>query len=101
RLGQEDLVARSRRRVAYDAIRMDGARDGHAELGLRIVDRVPAEHGDAGLPGDVGAAAEHVPEQLAAKRLERPGDEVERGQRAAAHRVDVGQRVGRRYAAEV
>ena len=40
-------------------------------------------------------------EHVAAEPLEREGDEVERGQRPRAHRVDVRERVGGRYAAEV
>ena len=50
---------------------MRDARDRQAELGLGIVDRVAAEHGDARLRGDVGAAREDRGEHFGAELLER------------------------------
>ena len=54
-----------------------------------------------GVRGRVGAAAQDRSQRPVAELLERVGHEVQRGERRAAHRVDVGQRVGRGDAPEV
>ena len=101
RLGQHQRVAGAAARVGDHAVRVHGAGDGQAVLGLGVVDRVPADDLGAGGAHDVEPAAQHLAQRVGAELLERPRHEVERRQRPAAHRVDVGQRVGRGDAAEV
>ena len=49
----------------------------------------------------VGAPAQHLGGQLEGQPVARPGQQVDRDQRLAAHRVDVGERVGGRDPAPV
>jgi hypothetical protein len=67
---------------------------GHAVLGHRVVDGVPAYDRAAGGVGDVQTAAQHLAQQLDGQVFTGPGGEVHRDERLAAHGVDVRQRVG-------
>src|SRR5690606_13368086 len=75
--------------------------DGQAVLGLRVVDAVAARQVAAGLLADLRAAAQHLPRQLEGDLVPGPGQQVDRQHRLAAHRVDVGERVGGRDPAPV
>ena len=101
RLGQHQHVADAAARVGDHAVGVHGAGDGQAVLRLGVVDRMAADDLGAGRAHDVEAAAQHLAQRGRAELLERPRHQVERGQRPAAHRVDVGQRVGRGDAPEV
>ena len=63
--------------------------DRQAVLRLGVVDRVAADDRRARRLDHVVAAAQDLPQHLAAERLEREGHEVQRAERRAAHRVDV------------
>ena len=86
--------------VGEDRVGVHGAGHREAVLGLGVVDRVPADDARARRGDRVGAAAQDLRQHLGPERLERERDEVERGHRHAAHRVDVRQRVGGRDAPE-
>ena len=96
RLREHQHIAGARVAVGEHARRIDGAHDRQPELRFGIVDGMSTPDDRAGGAHDVVAAVEHAREQLERETLARPGDEVEREQRRAAHRVHVGQRVGRR-----
>ena len=81
--------------------RVGDAGDRQPVLRLGVVDAVTAGEVAPGLRADVGAAAEHLAGQLERERLARPGEQVDSDERLAAHRVDVGQGVGRRDPAPV
>jgi hypothetical protein len=100
RLGQHERVAGAAAGVRQHRVGCDDAGDGHAVLGLRVVDRVAADERGAGGRRGVRAAAQDLAQHVRPERLEREGDEVERRHRPAAHRVDVRQRVGRGDAPE-
>ena len=93
RLGEHEHVARAPAGVGEDRARVDGAGDREAVLGLGVVDRVPADDRGARLGDRVGAAAQDLAQHVRPERLQRIGDEVQRADRHAAHRVDVRQRV--------
>ena len=61
----------------------------------------PPRIDDARRGRDRRAAGQDRRQDLGAERLDREGGDVERGQRRAAHRVDVADRVGRGDATEV
>ena len=88
-------------RLREHAVGVDGADDGEAVLRFGVVDGMTAADQRARGAHHVGAAVEHAREQLERQPLARPGDEVEREQRRAAHRVHVGERVGGGDAAPV
>ncbi len=100
-LRQPQLVPGGRRRVAHHAVRVDRAGHGQPVLGLGIVDRVAAGDDDTRPERGIVAASQDLPQDLPAQVRERVGDQVEGRPRRAAHRVDVGQGVGRGDAAEV
>ncbi|BDB39771.1 hypothetical protein IWGMT90018_02170 [Mycobacterium kiyosense] len=54
-----------------------------------------ADHRAAGLGCHRQSAAQHLGHQLQRQQVPRPADQVDRDHRAAAHRIDVRQRVGR------
>ena len=95
RLGQHEHVARLGARVREHAVGVHGPDHRHAVLRLGVVDRVAADDQAPRFGGDARATVEHPREQLERQAVTRPGDEVERHQRRAAHRVHVGERVGR------
>ena len=68
---------------------------------LERIDRVAAGDRDAGLRAHRLAAFEDLADHAHRQLLERHADQRERHDRARAHRVDVGDRVGRGDAAEV
>src|SRR3954451_25222335 len=72
-----------------------GAHDGEALLGLGVPDRVTARQHAAGLDNLARRGAEDRRQRLVRELLGKRGDR-EREEDAAAHREDVGQRVGRR-----
>ncbi len=75
--------------------------DGHPVERLGGVDGVPAGHGAARLPRDVGPAAQDVTEEVEGQLVARPADEVDGEEGLAAHRPDVGEGVGGRDPAPV
>ena len=93
RLGQEQRVAGHGPRIRQHARRMDLAGHRVAELDLRVLDRVSAEQRDAGLGQLVETAGEDPLQDGAVGVFRKRGDR-QRGERPAAHRVDVAQRVG-------
>ena len=102
RLGQHERVARARAGVGQHAVRVrrrpSTARpyfgSGSSIEWPPTTDAPAARH-------DVEAAAQDLAQDVAAEPLEREGDDVQRRERRAAHRVDVGERVGRGDAPEV
>jgi hypothetical protein len=68
---------------------------------LAVVDRVTSGDERAGFTRDGLAALEHAREHRQWQLLDRPPDEVEREDRASAHRVHVGERVRRGDASPV
>ena len=101
RLGQHQRVAGFRGRVREHRVGVDGADHRQAVLRLRVVDRVAAGDEAAGRRGRRGPAVEHARQQLERQPFARPRHEVQREQRGAAHRVDVGERVRGRDPAPV
>jgi amino acid efflux transporter len=71
-------------------VRVGQPGDGHAVLGLGVVDAVPARDVAARRAGRVQAAAQHLGGQVRAQHLARPAEQVERDQRLAPDGVDVG-----------
>ena len=100
RLGQRQRRPGDGGVVADDPVEVDQPRDGHAVLGLRVVDRVAAADVAAGLLGHLEPAAQHLGGQLGRQHVARPAEQVDGDDRGAAHRVDVGERVGRGDPAE-
>ena len=82
-------------RLVKHACRIDGADHREPELRFGVVDGVTAADERARGAHDVATAVEHAREQLEREPFAWPRDEVEREQRRTAHRVDVGERVGR------
>ena len=102
RLGEHQHVAGPRAAVGEHPRRIDRADDREPELRLGVVDRVtaaderhPASRSTSSPPSSTARAAR------TGSALARPGDEVEREQRRATHRVDVGERVRGRDASPV
>ena len=93
RLGEHQRHAGTGSRRPHDLVGVSRARDGHAVLGLGIVDGMAPHDRDPRLPRLVHPALEDAGEQVEVEPL-RPADEVQREQGPAAHRVDVAQRVG-------
>ena len=87
--------------VAQQPVRIGDAGDRHPVLGFRIVDGMAADHRAAGLLGHRQPTTQHLGEQLHRQHAARPADQVDRDHRTAAHRVDVGERVGGGDAAPV
>jgi hypothetical protein len=87
--------------VAQQAIWIGDARHRKSVLGLRIVDAVSAREVAARVGAHVHAAAQRIGRQLERQYVARPAQEIDRHHRPPAHRVDVGERVGRRDAAPV
>ena len=93
-LGQDELVAGRGPVQAQQPGRVGQAHHGQAVLGHLVVDGVAARDHAAGLGGHVGPAAQHLAQQRDVEPVGGPGGQVESEQRAAAHGVHVGQRVG-------
>ena len=68
--------------------------DSQPVLGLSILDRVPADDRDSSLIAHRRAAPQDRDKQRLAQLRERERDHIQRTHRLAAHRVDVGERVG-------
>src|SRR5215211_5401038 len=79
-------ASRAASRLSAVMTSIDDAGDGEAVLGLGVVDRVAADDGHAGVVGNVGAAAQYLAQRIAAQVDERPGHQVQRGERRTAHR---------------
>ena len=77
------------------------AGDGHAVLGFGVVDAVAARDVAARSPRHVQTAAQHLLRELQRQDVPRPAEQVDRHERLPAHRVDIGQGVGRRDPAPV
>jgi hypothetical protein len=100
RLGEHEQVARLRARVPHDALRMHGAGNGEPVLELAVDEGVTADD-DGACRADAFARAfadadQHVEWKLAA----REAHDAERDERLAAHRIHVGESIGRRDLAE-
>jgi len=89
RLGEDQHVARARRRIRDDVVLVDESRDGEARLHLRVVDAVAADDGATGLFHLVDAAAEDFEHGLVGDLPDGESDHRQRGQRRAAHGVDI------------
>ena len=87
-------------RVAENALRMHASGDREAELQLLVDDAVAADDDRARLVHLVLTAAQDLGEHLERQLARRKADDVQRRERLAAHRVDVGQRVRRGDLAE-
>lgn len=74
---------------------MHQAGDGHAVLGLGVVDAVTARDMAARAVRDVECAAQHLAGQLEGKHVARPAEQIDGGDGAPAHRVHIGEGVGR------
>jgi hypothetical protein len=101
RLGEDELVPGRGPVDGQQSGRVGQAHHGQAVLGHRVVDRMAARDEAPGFGRDLRAAAQHLAEQGEVEPVARPGGEVDREQRPAAHRVHVGQRVRRRDPAPV
>ena len=99
-LGEVQRVAGAGSSAVDDLVGVDDADHRQAVLGLLVVDGVPPDHHRAGLADLLGAAAHDLAHDLGAEGT-REREQVHRGERTAAHRVDVGQRVGGGDATEV
>jgi hypothetical protein len=86
--------------VAQQAVGVGEPGDGQAVLRLGVVDAVAAGEEGTGLRTGVVASPEHLRRHVEGDRVPRPTQQVDRHDRGAAHRVDVGHRVGRRDPAE-
>ncbi len=75
----------------------------HAQAEDRLLrfDAVPADDGDARLSRLVGRPAQDVGKRFHGQLLIGKADEVERGQRFAAHGIDIAQGIGGRDGAEI
>ena len=96
RLGEDEDVAGSGPGIGDDALGVDEAGDGEPVERLGVLDGVAAGQDAPGLRDLVGAAPEDLVDELEREVLERDADDVHGGDRAAAHGVDVGERVGGR-----
>ena len=74
--------------------RVRGAGHGHAVLRLGVVDAVPPGHRAVRRAPHRHTAAQYLRRQLHRELVARPAEQVQRDQRHAAHRVDVGQGIG-------
>ena len=101
RLGEDQLVSGRRAVDGHQRGRVGQARHGQAVLGHRVVDRVAARDEAPGLRRHLRAAAQHLAQDGEVEPVARPGGQVDREQRPAAHRVHVGQRVRGRDPAPV
>ncbi len=101
RLAQHERVSGPPAGVGQHPLGIDDAADGEPVLGLGVVDRVAAANDGTGRGNGLEAAGEDLAEQLGRQLVQGEGDEVDRDERRAAHRVDVGERVGGGDPAEV
>ena len=101
RFGEDEKVADGGAGVREDAIGMDAAGDGEAELGLGVVDGVSADDGDAGLFTEGVAAADDLGEDGEREIVAGEADEVEGSEGIGAHSVYVAQGVGGGNASEI
>ena len=60
-----------------------------------------ARHRNARLRADIFAAAQHRRDHIVRQHIDRHADQRQRENRLTAHRIDVGERIGRRNAAEI
>ena len=95
RLGQQERVAGTHADIADNPARIDYAGHRHAVFDLFIGHAMAADDRDTGLARFRCAAAQDFTEHRAGQSGLRPADDIQRGLGRAAHRVDVGQRVGR------
>ena len=98
-LGEHQRITGPRARVGDLFAGTDKAGDGHAVLGLFVVDCVAADYERACLAGLGGAALEDAAEDVT-RKADREADYVQRQYWAGAHSVDVTERVGGGYLAE-
>jgi hypothetical protein len=95
RLGQHEPVARPGAGVGDNPVRMNEAGDRETALEFHVLGRVTAGHDRARLAHLVPDPAQHRRDSLVADFTDRVADDAERGQRHAAHRVDIAQGIGR------
>ena len=101
RLGEDQCVARTSFRIASERLRRNEADDGEAVDRLGRIDGMTTGHGNSGLRRHCRAAAQNFADHGGRHAVDRHAENGEREDRFAAHRVDVGERVGRSDAAEV
>jgi len=80
--------------VGEDLVGMDDAGHRETELWLRVIDRMATDDCYSGKLQDFGAAFEDIAEEVEGEDIARPAHELQRGERAAPHRVDVGESIG-------
>ena len=95
RLGENQAIAWLRAGVGENAFRIDRAGHRVAEFDLAILHRVSAKQRDAGFAQLVEAAAKDLRDVVGVQAVLRKRRNRQRGERAAAHRIDVAQRVRR------
>ena len=94
RLCQHEAVSGPSADIRDHPVRVDLADRDHPELGLPVVDRVPAEHERTGLLHLVHTAAHCLAQQLQHRLVAGPRHQVEHEQGRRAHRVEIAQGVG-------
>ena len=101
RLGEHELIPGTTGSVCEEPIGVGDASDGQAVLGLGVVYRVAADDRTSGLGGNRRPATQNLDQHLGSELLQRERHQVQGADRGCGHRVDVGQGVGGRDAAEV
>ncbi len=99
--GERQRQARFGGVVAQQPRRVGHAGHGHAVLRFRVVDGVAADHRAARLRCHRQSAAQHLRHQLQGQQVAGPADQVDRDDRAPAHRVNVRKGVRRGDSAPV
>ncbi len=94
RFGQDEGVPGERGPVGQDPVGVHDPGDRHPELGLGVLDRVPAHDRHAGLGGLLRSALQDLLEHLLRQASDREADQVQGEDRLGPHGVDVAQGVG-------
>ncbi len=95
RFGEQKQIARSRIGICHDVSKIDNPRDGEAVEWFRRADRVPTDDGAIDFACFGKAAAQNRGDGFSRYFFGWHANDVERGDRAPAHRENVGERVGR------
>ncbi len=101
RLAEHESIARLRARVALEVLRIDEPDDDESVDRFDGIDRVAARDGNAGARAHGFAAVEDAADRLDRQFVDGHPDERQREERRTAHRVHVGDGVGRGDHAEV
>ncbi len=93
RFGEDEVIAGLRSKVSQDLLRVHDSGDRHSVLWLGVLDRVPAEDGDARFCRLAPTAGEDLGEHLQ-RKPGRKAHQIQREQRTRSHRPDVRERIG-------